>query len=463
MKPNLYGVYQIIMRKLVINNLSGMIFIALTGISPLQAQDLSETFELALQNDPVLKEAQANQLATGESRPQSIARLLPNLSANGLSSSDWLRNQKYHVDSRSPDYRGPNQSYWSFVFNIKLTQPLFHWDYWIQLSQSDNQIAQAEADYQAVLQKLMVRTTEAYFNVLSAQDTLELILAEKESIARQLDQAKQRYEVGLNSITDVYEAQAGFDDAIANEIEAVHDLENKKEALREIIGDNEVQLNSLGATLPLLKPEPANIADWSTTAETNNFNIISALNKAEFSRKSIDVQRAGHLPQLDMVALYSDSDVNSTSGFRGDSQSVGVQLNIPLYEGGAVNSRTRQASYQYEAAKENLIAVKRAVKRQVKDAYNGVVTNISRVEALKTAVTSAESALEATEVGFDIGTRTMVDVLAEQKKLYRTKRDFYRSRYDYLINSIKLKQASSELTQNDLVQINRLLVSNRKG
>ena len=175
----------------------------------------------------------------------------------------------------------------------------------------------------------MVRTTEAYFNVLSAQDTAELIQAEKQSISRQLDQAKQRFEVGINAITDVYEAQAGYDEAIAKEIEAVHDLENKKEALREIIGDNEVQLNSLGSTLPLLKPEPANIADWSNSAETNNFNIISAFNKAEFSRKSIDVQRAGHLPQLDMVASYSVSDDNSTSGFRGNTQSYWRAVECP--------------------------------------------------------------------------------------------------------------------------------------
>ena len=447
------------LRKRVNNKLTGMVFIALTGISHLNAQDLSETYELALQNDPVLKQAQANQLATGESRPQSIARLLPNIAANGLSSWDRLHNKK----SPDTDYRGPSQEYWSNAFNIKLTQPLFHWDYWIQLSQSDNQIAQAEADYQAVQQKLMVRTTEAYFNVLSAQDTAELIQAEKQSISRQLDQAKQRFEVGIIAITDVYEAQAGYDEATAKEIEAVHDLENKKEALREIIGDNEVQLNSLGSTLPLLKPEPANIADWSNSAETNNFNIVSAFNKAEFSRKSIDVQRAGHLPQLDMVASYMGSDDNSTSGFRGDTQSVGVQLNVPIFEGGAVNSRTRQASYQYEAAKENLIAVKRAVKREVIDAYNGVLSNIGRVEALKTAVTSAENALAASEVGFEVGTRTMVEVLAQQRNLYRAKRDFYRSRYDYLINSIKLKQASSNLTQNDLEQINRLLVKNPDG
>jgi outer membrane protein len=202
-----------------------------------------------LQNDPILKQAEANQLAIGESKPQSMARLLPNVSATGLSSRDWLHNKK-----AGSDFRGPDQEYWSNSFNLKLTLPLFHWDYWIQLSQSGNQIAQAEADYQAVLQKLMVKTTEAYFNVLSAQDTEKLILARKQAISRQLEQAKQRFTVGLNAITDVYEAQAGFDEAIANEIDAVHDLENKKEALREIIGENEAQLNSLGAALPLLNP-----------------------------------------------------------------------------------------------------------------------------------------------------------------------------------------------------------------
>jgi len=445
-------------KKTVINSLSGIIFVVFTTISPLKAQDLTATYELALQNDPVLKQAEANQLAIAEYRPQGIARLLPNISAAALSSRDWLYNEK-----AGRDYRGPSQEYWSNSINLKLSQPLMHWDYWTQLSQSDNQIAQAEADYQAELQKLMVKTTEAYFNVLAAQDTVELFSVEKQAISRQLEQAKQRFEVGRNAITDVYEAQAGLDEALANEIDATHDLKNKKAALREIIGENEVLLNSLGATLPLLQPEPANIKAWRDSAEINNFSVISAFNKAEFSRKSITVQRAGHLPQLDLVASSLISDVNSTSGFRGNTQSVGVQLNIPLFEGGAVNSRIRQASYQYEAAKENLITIKRAVNRQAEDAYNGVISSIARVEALKTAVTSRESALEASEVGYQVGTRTMVDVLTEQRKLYRSKRDFYRGRYDYLINSIKLKQASSNLTQNDLEQINRLLVGHPNG
>jgi outer membrane protein len=436
--------------------------IILTSASPLQAQNLMETYELGLQNDPVLKEALANQLSTGELRDQSIARFLPNLSATGTSSRDWLHNRKAKKSGFTFQGAQVNQEYWDHRFDLNLAQPLFHWEHWIQLSQSDNQIAQAEASYQAELQNLMVKISEAYFNVLSAQDNLDFTVAEKDAIGRQLEQAKQRFEVGLVAVTDVHEAQAAFDQARAAEIEASNNLDNQKEALREIIGDTEAQLNPLGEKLPLAKPEPVDITKWSDSAETNNFSIISALNEAEVFRKSVDLQRSGHLPQLDLVASYGVSDVNSSFGFRGDTQSVGVQLNVPLFEGGAVNSRTRQASYDYEAAKERLIATKRAVKRQVKDAFRGVMSSIGQVEALKTTVISAESALEATEAGHEVGTRTMVEVLSEQRNLYRVKRDYARSRYDYLINSIRLKQAASTLTIDNLEQINRLLMANAK-
>lgn len=436
--------------------------IVLASAPPLQAQNLMETYELGLQNDPILKEALANQLSTGELKDQSIARFLPNLSATGTSSRDWLHNRKAKKSGFTFQGAQVNQEYWNHRFDLNLAQPLFHWEHWIQLSQSDNQIAQAEASYQAELQNLMVKISEAYFNVLSAQDNLDFTVAEKDAIGRQLEQAKQRFEVGLVAVTDVHEAQAAFDQARAAEIEASNNLDNQKEALREIIGDTEAQLNPLGEKLPLAKPEPVDITKWSDSAETNNFSIISALNEAEVFRKSVDLQRSGHLPQLDLVASYGVSDVNSSFGFRGDTQSVGVQLNVPLFEGGAVNSRTRQASYDYEAAKERLIATKRAVKRQVKDAFRGVMSSIGQVEALKTTVISAESALEATEAGHEVGTRTMVEVLSEQRNLYRVKRDYARSRYDYLINSIRLKQAASTLTIDNLEQINRLLMANAK-
>lgn len=441
-------------KKFVSNNLSSFIIVFLTGISPVAyAQDLLEIYELALENDPDLKQSYASQLAIGESKDQSVANFLPNVSATGISNMNRL------VNKRST-YQGTGvQNYVDNNYTLNLTQPLFHWEHWIQLSQSDNQIAQAEADYQAELQKLMVKITEAYFNVLSAEDNLEFSRSEKQAIARQLEQAKQRFGVGLIDITESHQAQAAFDRAIADEIEASNNVNNQKDALMAIIGEQNIMLSNLGETIPLARPEPDDITAWSDSAEIGNFSIISAFNQMEFSRKAIDLQRNGHLPKLDMVASLGEYDTNSQFGLRGSQEIIGLRLNVPLFEGGAVNSRTRQASYKYEQAKENLIAAKRTVKRQVKDAYRGIATSISRVEALKVAVSSAEISLEATEAGFEVGVRTLVDVLDEQRNLYRAKRDYSRTRYDYLLNTVKLKQASSSLSKEDLEQINRLLVA----
>jgi outer membrane protein len=442
-----------IIKQAVSKYLPGFIVIFLTGISSAYAQDLLEVYELALQNDPVLKQANASQLAVGESKDQSIANFLPNVSATGNSTVNRLNNKRF-------TYQGAGiQNYSDNYFNVNLTQPLFHWEHWIQLSQSDNQIAQADADYQAELQKLMVKVAEAYFNVLSAEDNLEFSRAEKQAIARQLDQAKQQFAIGVIGITESQQAQAAFDTATANEIEAANNVDNQKEALAEIIGEQDLALNALGENIPLARPEPDDISAWSSSAEVGNFNIISAFNQMEFARKSIDLQRSGHLPKLDLTASAGQYDTSSNFGLRGSTEVVGLRLDVPLFEGGAVNSRTREASYKYEQAKEQLTAAKRAVNRQVKDAYRGITTSISRVAALKTAVSSAEVSLQSTEAGFEVGVRTLVEVLDEQRNLYRAKRDYSRTRYDYLLNTLKLKQASSSLAQTDMEQINRLLVA----
>ncbi|MGR9074076.1 MAG: TolC family outer membrane protein [Gammaproteobacteria bacterium] len=410
------------------------------------------TFDQAVEKDPRLKKSLANLYSVNENKPQSIAKLLPSLSIAGTSSRDRIFNKK-------GGFRGAGeQSFWSHALTLNLTQPVFHWDYWVQLSQSDDRIAQAEAEYLAEQQNLMTRIVETYFNVLSAEDNLEFSTAEKQAIARQLDQAKKRFEVGLIAITDVYEAQAGFDRSRADEVAAYNELDNAKEALREIIGESEAILDKLGLKLPLSRPDPENISEWTTAALKQNLFILSAQHQADFARKEIERQTTGHFPQLDIVGSASLQDQNSSFGLRGDTESIGIQLNIPLFEGGAVNSRIRQAAQDFEQAKEDLIASKRSIKRQVRDAYRGVISSISRVEALEATVKSAESALEATEAGFEVGTRTMVDVLVEQRNLYRAKRDFSRSRYDYLINGIKLKQSASNLTRDDLEAINRLLL-----
>ncbi len=439
----------------ILNNAAWATILFLS-IKQTQALDLSDAYRRAFDNSPIIKQAEAKASSLGQSKPQSIARFLPNISATAASNREWLHNKRAGRDFRGPD---ANQEYWNQTFSVNLKQPLFHWDHWVQLSQSNNQIAQAEAAFQAEIQSLMMKTCEAYFNVLEAQDNLEFTTAEKNSIARQLDQVKERYEMGIIPITDVHEAQAGFDQALANEIAATNNLDNQKAALSVIIGESEETMAGLGEQLSMVKPEPQTLNAWIDSSETNNLDIIAGFNQIEFLRKNIDLQKNGHLPTLDLVASYGASDVNSSFGLRGDTQSVGLQLNVPLYEGGAVNSRIQQATFDYEAAKENLNQKKLELKRLVKEAFRGVLSNMSRVEALKLSVKSAKSAVETTEEGFELGTRTMVDLLNEQRNLYRTKRDYSRSRYDYLINSLKLKYATSTLNADDIEKVNKLLLN----
>lgn len=421
------------------------------SISTGYAQDLLEIYHLALQNDPATRSADINQQATAEIKSQSIAQMLPNLAF----SATTLRTR---ANNTSRFFGKTLQHYQDNKLGLTLRQPVFNWGHWIQLDQADNKIAQAEAQYQAKRQELITRASEAYFNILAAQDNLEFSVAEKTAIAKQLEQAKQRFEVGIIAITDVYEAQAGYDRAVSNEIEAQNQLDNSKEALREIIGEQSGTLNRLQAEIPLTPPEPRDIDAWANTADSSNFSIVSQLNQSEYVRKGIELQQSKHLPTLDIIAAYNQLDSSGNRfGSLGDNESVGLQLNLPLFEGGATLSRSRQAAYEYEMAKEDLIKVKRGVNRQVKDAFRGTVANITRVQALQATTQSAEKALEAAEAGFEVGTRTMVDVLQMQRNLYKAKSDHARSRYDYLINGIKLKQAAGNLSEQDLQEINHLL------
>jgi outer membrane protein len=420
-------------------------------INSAHAQDLVETFQLAIQNDPQLKQAYYTQYSVGESKAQSIANLLPTISVSGKSSRDRIDNKKANYQSSG------TQNYWNHGFSVTFSQPVFHWEHWVQLDQSSNRIAKAEADYQAELQNLIVKTAEAYFNILAAQDNVEFAQSELDAIKKQLEQAQQRFDVGLIAITDVYEAQAGYDQATADKIDAENTLDDSKEALIEIIGETDLDLMKLSKTINLSSPAPNNISEWAKNAETNNLQIIAALNQAEISRKDISLQQSGHLPTIDIIASYGVQDVNSTFGSRGDNQSVGLQLNIPIFQGGLISSRSKQARYDYIVAKESLLSIKRQVKRQLRNAFRDINSSINRVHALKAAVASAESSLEATLAGSEVGTRTMVDVLAEQRNLYRAKRDYSRTRYDYFINGIKLKQAASSLSEQDLELINQYL------
>jgi len=431
---------------------SSYLLLALAAPSSVMAGGLLDNYLLARDNDPQLKAADATRLAQGETKDQSVALLLPSitLSANADKVSSETNSNFAFNPSRDEDFHTNG-------YSLVLTQPVYHHDYWVGLRQADATVAQAEANYGVAKQDLMIRLASGYFDLLAAQDNLDFARAEKEATARQLEQAKQRFDVGLIAITDVHEAQAQYDLTVAQEISADNLLANAREALQEITGQYEQSPQLLQNDIPLLSPDPTDIEQWVSKATDQNLSLKSAQFANNVASEEINRQRSGHFPTLDIVASKNHSDSNSAFGSERDSDQISLRLNVPIFAGGAVNSRTRQAAYRAEAAKQNLIQTRRSVVRQTRNAYLGVIAEISRVKALKQAVISSAKANEATQAGFEVGTRTIVDVLLSQRELFRAKRDYARSRYDYILNTLRLKQASGALVQADIKAIDQWL------
>lgn len=329
------------------------------------------------------------------------------------------------------------------------------------LRQADQRLQQAQYEVLAARQDLMLRVAERYFNQLAAHDSLVFAKAETQSLKSQLEQAQQRFQVGLIAITDVQEAQAGYDRAQAAEIGAENDVENANEALREVTANYDLDLAPLGEHLPLVVPEPLDIERWTATALERNLSLAAANVAAEIAHQEIRRQYAGHYPSFDIVGGHS---FNKQGGRFGNSSveqnDIGVQVTVPLYEGGQVVSRTRAAEHDSNASLERLEQTRRAVHRETREAYLGVVTKISAVKAFGQAVVSSQTALESTRAGFEVGTRTAVDVVAAERSLYQAKRDFARARYDYIIETLRLKKAAGSLEPDDLVAANGWLVDN---
>ena len=416
------------------------------------AEDLLQTYDLAWQNDPGIQEVENNRNAVLESRPQSLARLLPSLSIVGSVNANRFDTTSTYVSSQYG-----LQTFWDSSVYLKLSQPLYHHDYWVQLSQTDNQIAQAEAEYAYEQQNLLVKTAKAYFGLLSAESNLGFASAEKRSLEYQLKLVTQRHAVGSAAITDLQEAKAGFDQANAAEIDAQRKVQAAKSVLAEIIGGNEFQLDKLREDLPLQPPDPDNPDKWQNLAAENNLSTIAAGNRAEVARKNIEIQFAGHLPTLDLVGNFGTADTNRPSGLVANSQTVGMQLNVPIFQGGGVESKVRQARFQFESAQKHVDKQRRAAIKQAQDAYNGIMFTISQIQALKSAQQSTRVAVEAAETGMLVGTRTMAEVLTANRNYSRTQRDHAQARYDYVLNSLLLKQAAGSLSRVDLEVINSWL------
>ncbi len=431
------------------------------------AADLKDVYERALTGDPLIREAEANRLAARESRPQALAALLPQVNADGT----WYDT----VDTNStgvfvapgvpltPDIRNfdGDQESW----NLGLRQSIFSWESWAALKRANAERAQAEADYLVAQQDLVVRTAEAYFNVLAARDTLEAAQAAHDAIGRQLEQSEKRFEVGLIAVTDVQDAKAAFDSATAALIQGKRNLATTGERLRELTGDTWDTLERPDNVMPLKSPDPANPEDWVKLAMEQNASLISSRLAADITRANVSVERGGHVPSVDFVVNRGFNETTGNLGGtttgdtadRGYDTVYGLQVTVPIFSGGLTHSRVRQAEYRNIAARERLERTARETERATRDAYLGVNSEVARVQSLKQAVDSAQTALEATEAGYEVGTRTSVDVLQARQRLFQSQTDYARSRYDYLLNVLRLQLAAGTLDRTGLEEINGLL------
>lgn len=432
-----------------------LILAALSASTLAQADNLLDIYNQAAQGDPQILAAAAAHRAAREARPQSLAQLLPQVSA-GASAS---RNRETISNASSPLFTDDTFNYNTRGYALNLQQAVYHHDYYVQLRQADSRIAQADATYGAAEQDLIVRSATLYFAALAARDSQSFAHAERDAIAHQLEQAKQRYDVGLIAINDVQEAQARYDLATAQAIAADNQLASQDEAVRELTGARHDHLLGLAQTMPLIAPEPDDMEQWVKTALTQNLQLSAAQNALKIAQEEISRRRAGHLPSLDLVGSRNFQSIGGgTLGGRDDTlDSVTLQLNVPLFSGGLTSSRTREAVQLQEQSREQLEQIRRATERQSRDAFRGVTASISTVKALQQAVTSNQTALESATAGNEVGTRTMIDVLDAQSNLFRAKRDYARARYDYLLNTLRLKQAAGTLAPKDLEAINSYL------
>ncbi len=441
--------------------------VALAGIlaaSSAFTVDITGVHRLAVKNDPQLQAAMYRRDATAENRNQARSSLLPTLSISGSTTKGDSQTSVSGFNFPSTDTDNEN-------LRLDLSQTIYDNANYKRLEIAKGQVSQGEAIYQKAYQDFLVRIADRYFNVLTAIDGVTFAEAEEKALQRQFEQAEQRFEVGLTAVTDVHEARAGYDNARARAIVSRNNLADQKEGLRELTGRYFSKLDPLQEVLPMVQPEPANPEDWVGIALANNPSVQQALFGVEIAEGNAGLQRAGHYPTLSFSASKSEFTNNQFFGanpFTGqpgetalelvnEDTRYGFQLNIPIYQGGAVTSRSRQARFELNAAHQDLDAQQRATVRQTHNAFRGVVAGIQQVEAFGQALISAESALEATQAGFEVGTRTIVDVLIAEQRYFQAQRDNSNARHTYVVDQLRLKAAAGVLSESDLEAVNSIL------
>lgn len=422
------------------------------------AENLLDVFNAAVKNDPQFLASASKRDSAQEGIVQARSALLPQISGTAsITQTDTETTTTGSTNPFNPDGTVSSDTDGT-TLSLRLDQQIYHHDTYIGLSQAKKRAKQSELAYAGEGQTLVIRVSQAYFDVLAAQDGVEFSKAELESVKKQLEQTNQRFQVGLIAVTDVHEAQARYDQTNANLIVAQNTLDNAWESLRQITGQYYNSINALDPKFPLSSPQPATADDWIRVASENNLTLQSQRLNVDIAREEIKRRNAGHLPTLDLNGTLSDSDsdtgpINSQT----ERSSVGLTLSIPIYSGNRTSSQTTQASHDFDVATQDLERTHRQVIRDSKSAYLGLVASSSAVKALEQAEVSAQAALEATQAGFDVGTRTIVDVLQSTSNLFQAKRNLQQARYGYVLNTLKLKAAAGTITDADLVKVNSWL------
>jgi len=429
----------------------------LSGGAVAHAADLLDVYHEAQHQDAVYASARAAYAAAKEALPQGRALLLPTI---GLSANTTYNRSKTAYRGAT-SLSGGAREYNSNGYTLSLSQPVFRLQNFAQYKQAKAQVRQAGAEFAIAAQSLILRVAQAYFDVLLAQDNVALAAAQKAAIAEQLAQAKRNFEVGTATITDTNDAQARYDLVNAQEIAAKNTLEVKKRTLQQMISALPPPLAPLSGKLPLTFPRPDNMRQWAVAAENQNLQLQVQRAALAVAQDAVKINRAGHYPTLDLVASYNDSSQGGGSfGVGSDvkSRAIGLQLNLPLFEGGAVSAKVRQAVDNVEKARQDMENARRQAVLQAQQSFLGVTSGVAQVKALAQALISNRTSLASTKLGREVGVRTSVDVLNAQQQLYSAKRDLWKARYDYIMSQLKLKAAVGTLGEKDVIQVNRWLV-----
>jgi outer membrane protein len=420
------------------------------------AADLLEIYREAQKSDAVYASARAAWAAGQEKLPQGRAGLLPQAS---LSASTQYNDRD--IRSRNPATPESSGQFNSNSVTLSLTQPIYRAQNLAQYEQAKTQVAQADAQFSLAAQDLILRVAQAYVDVLLAQNDVELAAAQKAAIGEQLAQAKRNFEVGTSTITDTHEAQARYDLTVSQEIAAQNNLEIRKRALEQVIGKPAPALALLGKNFVLSLPEPNAMDQWVAEANQSNLQILISQAGLTFALQEVTRNRGAHLPTLDAFASYSDSATGSgiQGGFGNDTTSrvVGLQLAVPIYQGGLTSSRVREALANQDKARQDLENARRTAELNTRQAFLGVTNGVAQVKALQAALVSSQSSLDSTRLGLEVGVRTQVDVLNAQQQLFSTRRDLAQATYNYMLSLLRLKAAVGRLAEDDLVKVNAWL------